>query len=377
MPSTTKPSLDLLRSITDEHVLRALMEHGQLTRAAIAARTGISKPTISDSVRRLSAAGVLVDTGERTSGRGRVGSYYSLAEDTGAALLASISPQGVVAEAVNAFGHVIGRAEAALDSSAGSEGVAQALTEVAGRLAADVLGGLRLAVVSAADPVDRETGRLVQLPDAPFLVGELDPVALLAPVVMGQVLVDNDVNWSARAERAGGCAFGVDDFVYVHLGEGLGCAVVNDGQVRRGHSGLAGEIAHLPTVGPDGAAMLFTEVFAALGLRREASTAVDVQALRAGTARTHLAVARAVCGVLAAVLALADPKLVVLGGSWGRDDAMVTAIAEQFAHSPRHVPVAAARVDAPELAGARVRAVAELRSVIITAPRPVRLDKVD
>ncbi|MGJ3559354.1 ROK family protein [Streptomyces sp. INA 01156] len=66
----------------------------------------------------------------------------------------------------------------------------------------------------------------------------------------GTVLVDNDINWAARAERATGCALGVDDFVYVHLGEGLGCAVVTDTEVRRGHHGLAGEIAHLYTAGP-------------------------------------------------------------------------------------------------------------------------------
>ncbi|MFZ0753706.1 MAG: winged helix-turn-helix domain-containing protein, partial [Trebonia sp.] len=74
----TKPSLDLLRSLTDEHVLRALMAERQLTRAELAARTGISKPTVSESARRLSAAGLIRDTGARTSGRGRVGSYYGL-----------------------------------------------------------------------------------------------------------------------------------------------------------------------------------------------------------------------------------------------------------------------------------------------------------
>ncbi|CAM5414204.1 hypothetical protein SHIRM173S_10633 [Streptomyces hirsutus] len=55
--SLAKPSLEMLRALTDENVLRALMEEGRLTRAEIAARTGISKPTVSDSVRRLSEAG--------------------------------------------------------------------------------------------------------------------------------------------------------------------------------------------------------------------------------------------------------------------------------------------------------------------------------
>jgi len=61
--SSAKPSLDLLRSLTEEHVLRALMDHRRLTRAEIAAVTGISKPTISEGVRRLVEAGLVVDTG--------------------------------------------------------------------------------------------------------------------------------------------------------------------------------------------------------------------------------------------------------------------------------------------------------------------------
>ncbi|MER8030114.1 ROK family transcriptional regulator [Streptomyces bauhiniae] len=360
-----KPSLEMLRALTDENVLRALMADRRLTRAEIAARTGISKPTISDAVQRLAASGLLVDTGERTTGRGRSGSYYALAPGLGTALVASISPRGVTAETVDALGDTVGRAHADLGRDAGEHQAARALAEAAARLT----GPSRLAVVSAADPVDRATGRLVRLPDAPFLVGALDPAAVLAPHVTGPVLVDNDVNWAARAEHA---AVGVDDFVYLHLGEGLGCAVVTDGTVRRGHGGLAGEIAHVYTPGPDGTALPFTEVFATLGLRRPNSTAIDVPALEAaitsdtGTTDT---LARAVGGVLTAAVALTDPALIVLGGEWGRLPLMRAAIERHLAAGPRPVSVVTATVDSPELTAARERAVAELRELVVGAER--------
>src|SRR3954454_24207793 len=104
--ATTKPTLDLLRSLSDEHVLRALMSQPRATRAEIAAATGLSKPTVSESVRRLSANGSVVDTGERTTGRGRVGTYYALPADAGWALVAGISPEGIVAEAIDPYGRV-------------------------------------------------------------------------------------------------------------------------------------------------------------------------------------------------------------------------------------------------------------------------------
>src|SRR3954462_5833056 len=112
-----KPSLELLRSLTDEHVLRALMQHRRFTRAELAAETGISKPTAGESVRRLTEAGLVVDTGQRTPGgrgRGRVGSYYALAPDIGTALAVSIAPEGVVAECLDAYGNVLARAAEAV-----------------------------------------------------------------------------------------------------------------------------------------------------------------------------------------------------------------------------------------------------------------------
>ncbi|MEU2926774.1 ROK family transcriptional regulator [Streptomyces sp. NPDC007251] len=367
-----KPSLDMLRALTDEHVLRTLMDHPRLTRAEISALTGISRPTISDGVQRLVRAGLVVDTGERTTGRGRAGSYHALAPRLGLALVATISPYGVSAQAVNVHGETVGEARVALDRDAGERLAAEALAQAAGRLREEAPGGLRTAVVSAADPVDRATGRLVQLPDAPFLVGDLDPAAVLGPYVAGPVLVDNDVNWAARAEHQSGCAAGADDFVFVHLGEGLGCAVVTDGAVRRGHRGLAGEIAHVSTAGPDGTAMPLTEVFAVLGLRRPGSTAIDVAALETAVAgdderaRTvRAALARAVGGVLTAAVSLTDPELIVVGGEWGRHPRLVAAIDAQVARCPRPVRVAAATVTAPELTAARTRAVEELRTLIV------------
>jgi DNA-binding MarR family transcriptional regulator len=51
--TAAKPSLDLLRELSDEHVLRALIARDRMTRAELAAYTGISKPTVGESVRRL------------------------------------------------------------------------------------------------------------------------------------------------------------------------------------------------------------------------------------------------------------------------------------------------------------------------------------
>ena len=372
-----KPSLELLSSLTDEHVLRALMRHRRLTRAELAAETGISKPTVGESVRRLTGTGLVADTGERTPGgrgRGRVGSYYALAGDAGVALAVSIAPEGIVAECVDAYGDTVSRADRPLVRPARPDDVAVALRAAAA--AARHGAGLppRLAVVSAADPVDRHTGKLIHLPDAPFLLGDLDPAEVLAPYVGEPVTVDNDVNWAARAERDHAGA-ALDDFAYLFLGEGLGCAIVADGEVRRGHAGLAGEMAHLLTAGPHGRAVPFIEVFGQLGLRQAGATAIDVDRLLAAlvgpgarAAATRRVLGQAIAGVLAAVVALADPEIVVVGGPWGSHPVLLDLIAATTARLPRHARVRAAGLTAePSLAGVRLEALSRLRSAILAA----------
>jgi predicted NBD/HSP70 family sugar kinase len=362
--------LDLLRSLTDEHVLRAAMDETRLTRAELAARTGISKPTVSESVRRLTAAGLLQDTGERTSGRGRIGSYYALAPDAGAALVIDIAPRGIVAEVVDAHGTVLHHALERVRRPARPARVSQAITSLARQARASVTAPLRLAVVSAADPVERGSGRLIHLPDAPFLIGELSPADALAGLVDGPLVVDNDVHWAARAERTAADE-PLDDFAYLHLGEGLGCAIVADGQVRRGHRGIAGEIAHMVTTGPDGRAGGFTEVFETLGLHRPGTTAIDLAAIGQAGAPVLAAVAEATCGVLAAIVALGNPQVVLIGGEWGPLPAVLAAITERAGQLPRPVPVRAASLSVePALIGAREHALTELRSAIVKLSAP-------
>jgi predicted NBD/HSP70 family sugar kinase len=124
--------------------------------------------------------------------------------------------------------------------------------------------------------------------------------------------------------------------------------------------------------GADGRAVPLTQLFGHLGLRHHDSTAIDVGRLLAALRASDGAVlARtlggAVADVLDAVVALADPAFVVVGGSWGADAALLEELRRQVARHPRPVklelPVAG---DQPFLAGARAAAVQRLRADIIT-----------
>ncbi|MCE9622158.1 MAG: ROK family protein [Actinomycetia bacterium] len=88
---------------------------------------------------------------------------------------------------------------------------------------------------------------------APNLVGVND---LLVGELLGKrlgcfVRVDSDATCAAAAEWKHGAGRGVDDFVMVTLGTGVGGGVVANGALMRGTNGFAGEIGHM-VVDPDG-----------------------------------------------------------------------------------------------------------------------------
>lgn len=61
--------------------------------------------------------------------------------------------------------------------------------------------------------------------------------------------VDNDTNLAAVGEHAAGAARGVDDFVFLALGTGVGAGIFLRGALHRGARWSAGEIGYLPVHG--------------------------------------------------------------------------------------------------------------------------------
>ena len=372
---TPRASLALLRRITDSHVVDQLLATGAMTRAEIAAATGISKPTVSESVRRLERDGVVAEAGAAPSGRrGPAGVHYRLREDLGVALALEGGPDGLVAEVLDARGDLVRRVERPTPTPVRAAVLAPALRDLVAEATTGLPGPVRACALSLAGPVDRATGRLVHLPHSPFLVDELDARPLLEPLVGVDVEVDNDVNWAALAERDAGVAADLDDFCYLHLGHGLGGALVQGGALVRGHAGLAGEPAHVLTRGPGGRAMSLVDCFGELGLLRPGSDTIAVDEVVRALAgagpedeRRRDAVVEAVAGVLVTVAALLNPAAVVLGGPWaGAADFLDRLVARTDALlvPPTRVVAAGSGSDAP-LRGARVAALGALRSGLV------------
>jgi glucokinase len=88
-------------------------------------------------------------------------------------------------------------------------------------------------------------GRLAFAPNLQSASGA-DLGALLGSALASTlVYCENDAHCAALCEHEWGAARGIDDFVMVTLGTGIGGGVFADGRLVRGRSGFAGEIGHM------------------------------------------------------------------------------------------------------------------------------------
>ncbi|WP_181149763.1 ROK family protein [Arthrobacter sp. MYb227] len=97
--------------------------------------------------------------------------------------------------------------------------------------------------------MDPASGQILGLPTLTFPEEPADLGALLCEVCGGPVYRDHDENWATLAEQRQGIAHGIDDFIMVYLGPGIGAGLVISGVVQRGWHGAAKELSYLRSGG--------------------------------------------------------------------------------------------------------------------------------
>jgi glucokinase len=98
--------------------------------------------------------------------------------------------------------------------------------------------------IGIAGQVDRAKGVLLSSPNLAQGLRNLALADLLQKAFNVPVVVGNDVEVATYGEQQFGAGRGYDDFVCVFVGTGVGSAILQGGQIRRGFTGTAGEIGH-------------------------------------------------------------------------------------------------------------------------------------
>jgi predicted NBD/HSP70 family sugar kinase len=384
----------LLRELNDRAALDLLLGGEMLTRSQISEYTGVSKVTVSQMLTRLEERGLVAIAGEQAGGRGPNAALYSVVPSSAYVAGLYVDFDLVSAAVADVTGRRVAEVSGNPNGAEDPVELVRGTVERACARAGIEVTRLTALVIGSPGVVDPRTGdpRLaVNLPA--WHEGALDALkdAWHKPVV-----IENDVNLAAMAERADGAAAGADDFVLVWLGVGLGLATILGGQLHRGTAGAAGEIGYLPVHG----APLHTDIrhpasggFQSLAggsavrelaaghgfAAQTAAEAVRAAVISAGRSDGTNEPAEAFLGELAhrvavgvaSVCVVLDPGLVVLGGEVGRAggtalaDRVAAAVASIWPSRPRVVPTGVP--GEPVLRGAILAAVSQARAALLAS----------
>lgn len=320
----------LLKRLNEETVLDTIRSGAPISRAEIARRAGISKPTVSLALRTLLEAGLVREAADGPPGPTYGALYFEPVAEAALVLGIDLGARFLRGAVSDLSGAIRARHDVEL-AGADADGALAAIADLRDALAGAAglaTGLIDQVVVGVPGIVEERTGAIRLATNIPGLDGRRYGADLEERLGVG-VTVENDVNLAALGEGRHGVARGADAFVFLSVGTGLGAGLVLRGELQRGHHGAAGELDYVAVgleqdVDPCAAALAGV----AEQLAQRASTTLTppfdarsiFAAARSGDAVAREVVleeARRIALHIAPIAAVTDVGLVVLGGGIG------------------------------------------------------------
>lgn len=328
----------MVRAINRRSVVEAIGHHGALSRSQAARAVGLSKPTASEVITDLFAAGLLREAGSTHGTQGPKAVLYEVNNEAAFVIGIDLGRRWVRAALADLSGTIVARHDerARLRSN-------QTLLDQIGAIARTVMrdreldwGQVAQVTVGSPGVVDPARGLVMLAANLPGWERQ-GMVESIRAQFESAVDIENDVNLAALGELWQGHGRQCDNFAYLWIGTGVGLGLVIDGRLHRGAHGLAGEIGYLP-IGPDQdpppgkqwpswfASPAVAEAIEALATARGMDRLPTLRTVFS-LARKGDSLARDVVDVVSGLVARAvstvagvvDPEMIILGGGVGHN----------------------------------------------------------
>ncbi|PRX62298.1 putative NBD/HSP70 family sugar kinase [Nonomuraea fuscirosea] len=414
MEQVVAAGTQFMREVNSVAVVRRLRTEDRMSVSALAKAVGLSRQAVTRSLNALAAEG-LVEFGpvDRDSTRaGRPAQLVRFRAEAGHVLGVSISPQDVRVAVADLSGAVTATDAVQLAAGLGGAEVVETLLSTvdgtlrtAGVAAGITAGGLWFASVGTPGIVDPAAGLIKLIPSMPGLAGDL-LVRRLTQALGCPVYLDNDVKLATQGERRRDADRREDSLVMIHWGERVGAGIVLNGELYRGASNDSGDVGFLDLLGADspgtarspqglgpfedrvGGAEIVRQAAAAAGRAGDEALLSRIEAMGEHALEAVLdavvtgspaaleaidVVARRFAKGIAAIRAILDPRLVVIGGPLARcGEPLLAALRRHLAGEPLDQPaleVSALRQDAV-VHGALLHSLAEIERTRFGLVRP-------
>jgi predicted NBD/HSP70 family sugar kinase len=240
-------SSESARDINRDIVLEIIRSKQPLSRADLARSSGLQPSTVSQIVEQLVSEKWVSEGARARRSHGRPPTLLSL-NDQLVILVADIRPTQAIVALVDLNERVLAREVVPLVANAelATSRIIQCMQAMRDDHSDRSFEGIGLSMPGRVDP---ETQRLIFAPNLKW--GDYDIKKAIEEKMELQVELANAANSCLLSELWSGRLDGVRNAVLVTVSEGLGAAILANGQIITSRSGLAGEFGHAP-VDPTG-----------------------------------------------------------------------------------------------------------------------------
>jgi len=234
-------SSETARDTNRDVVLELIRTKQPISRADLTRLSGLQSSTISLITDQLIAEKWVTEGATAITARGRRPTLLTLNSDLVIAV-ADVRPNQIIVAVVDLNGHILDREALPLikDPKRGVDRVIHLIQRMMRQHPDKSFEGIGLSLPGRVDPVSQ---RLVLAPNIPW--ADYDIKHAIETEIPLQVEMDNDANTCLLSELWFGRMEGVRNAVLIAISEGLGCAILANGQLLTGKLGLAGEFGHI------------------------------------------------------------------------------------------------------------------------------------
>jgi len=235
-------SSEVARDINRDIVLELIRTKQPIARAGLSRWSGLQPSTVSNIVEQLIAEGWIEEGAESRRPRGRPATLLSLNANL-AMIAADIRPHQAIIAVVDLNGRFLSREviPIASDPERGVQRVIECMKSLRASHSDKSFEGIGISLPGRVDPVAQ---RLILAPNLKWY--DYDIKSAIERAMKLQVEMDNAANACLLSELWFGRMNGVRNAVLVTISEGVGSAILANGQLVVGKSGLAGEFGHIP-----------------------------------------------------------------------------------------------------------------------------------
>lgn len=233
----------LMRELNTRIVLDCIRRQEPISRAAIARQAHLARPTVSSIVTDLLQRRLVLESGPGSSSAGRRPTLLELNAQENCALGLNLGVTDIDAAIVDLRGQIV---SAATCPTGPADGQAAVIRRMVGLATSALAGsdGSRVVALGIGVPglVDSQRGVNTFSPNLGWRDVPLKDI--FETQTRHQALVGNNARAMALAESWYGAAGDVDNFVWIHVGTGVGAGIFLRGELYHGDGWGAGEIGH-------------------------------------------------------------------------------------------------------------------------------------